>query len=144
MGGLSGLRIHSQTVLRRPAPESARTAIWRDEASPQARRDKERGLPQTGIAAFRPRCALCERLSMDIKQDPNAIPNFNSGGRLGEAQRGEPEQIQSSVELDSTAGGDGAASESAQHESLLDDGNDIPKSGEDASKKGAGAIDGLV
>ena len=81
---------------------------------------------------------------MDIKQDPNAIPNFNSGGRLGEAQRGEPEQIQSSVELDSTAGGDGAASEAAQHESLLDDGNDAAKDGEDASKKGAGAIDGPV
>ena len=59
---------------------------------------------------------------MDIKQDPNAIPNFNSGGRLGEAQRNEPEQVQSSVELDPTAGGDGAASEAAEHESLLGDG----------------------
>jgi len=81
---------------------------------------------------------------MDIKQDPNSIPNFNSGGRLGEAQRGEPEQIQSSVELDPTAGGDGAASEAAQHESLLDDGNAPVKGGEDGSKQGAGAIDGLV
>ena len=81
---------------------------------------------------------------MDIKQDPNSIPNFNSGGRLGEAQRGEPEQIQSSVELDPSAGGDGAASEAAQHESLLDDGSSDPKGGEDASKRGAGAIDGLV
>ena len=81
---------------------------------------------------------------MDIKQDPNSIPNFNSGGRLGEAQRNEPEQAQSSVELDPTAGGDGAASESAQHESLLDDGSTEPKDREDASKKGAGAIDGLV
>ncbi len=82
---------------------------------------------------------------MDIKQDPNSIPNFNSGGRLGEAQRGEPEQIQSSVELDPTAGGDGAASESAEHESLLDDGNaPAAKGGQDASTTGAGAIDGLV
>lgn len=78
---------------------------------------------------------------MDIKQDPNAIPNFNSGGRLGELQPNEPEQEQSSVELDPTAGGDGAASESAQHESLLDDGS-APR--EDAARKGGGAIDGLV
>ena len=81
---------------------------------------------------------------MDIKQDPNSIPNFNSGGRLGEAQRNEPEQAQSSVELDPTAGGDGAASEAAEHESLLDDGSSDPKGREDASKRGAGAIDGLV
>ena len=80
---------------------------------------------------------------MDIKQDPNAIPNFNSGGRLGEAQRNEPEQVQSSVELDPTAGGDGAASEAAQHESLLDDGED-PAQPPAASGQGAGAIDGLV
>jgi hypothetical protein len=81
---------------------------------------------------------------MDIKQDPNSIPNFNSGGRLGEAQRNEPEQAQSSVELDPTAGGDGAASEAAQHESLLDDGTDKPKAGQDPSKTGGGAVDGLV
>jgi hypothetical protein len=81
---------------------------------------------------------------MDIKQDPNAIPNFNSGGRLGEPQRNEPEQVQSSVELDPTAGGDGAASEAAQHESLLDDGKGDPKDRGDASRRGAGAIDGLV
>jgi hypothetical protein len=81
---------------------------------------------------------------MDIKQDPNSIPNFNSGGRLGEAQRNEPEQAQSSVELDPTAGGDGAASEAAEHESLLSDGGDNSKPGPDASKTGAGAIDGLV
>ena len=80
---------------------------------------------------------------MDIKQDPNSIPNFNSGGRLGEAQRNEPEQAQSSVELDPTAGGDGASSEAAQHESLLDDGSD-PAKAPDASRQGAGAIDGLV
>ena len=81
---------------------------------------------------------------MDIKQDPNAIPNFNSGGRLGEVQRNEPEQAQSSVELDPSAGGDGAASEAAQHESLLDDGQGDPKDRPDASRQGAGAIDGLV
>jgi hypothetical protein len=81
---------------------------------------------------------------MDIKQDPNSIPSFNSGGRLGEAQRNEPEQVQSSVELDPTAGGDGAASEAAQHESLLDDGKGDLKDRGDASRRGAGAIDGLV
>jgi hypothetical protein len=82
---------------------------------------------------------------MDIKQDPNAIPNFNSGGRLGEPQRGEPEQLQSSVELDPTAGGDGAASEAAEHESLLGDGlGGKPKAPQDPSKTGGGAIDGLV
>ena len=83
---------------------------------------------------------------MVIKQDPNAIPNFNSGGRLGEAQRAEPEQIQSSVELDPTAGGDGAASEASEHESVLGDGSGVgkPKAGQDPSKTGGGAIDGLV
>ena len=81
---------------------------------------------------------------MDIKQDPNSIPDFNAGGRLGEAQRGEPEQVQSSVELDPTAGGDGGAGEAAEHESLLGDGSGESKRGEDASKTGAGAIDGLV
>ena len=85
---------------------------------------------------------------MDIKQDPNSIPNFNSGGRIGEAQRNEPEQAQSSVELDPSAGGDGAASEAAQHDSLLSDGNDAtkpkPTPAQDPSKTGAGAIDGLV
>ncbi len=81
---------------------------------------------------------------MDIKQDPNSIPNFNSGGRVGELQPAEPEQIQSSVELDPTAGGDGAASEAAQHESLLDDGSSEPKGRQDGSRTGAGAIDGLV
>ena len=81
---------------------------------------------------------------MDIKQDPNSIPNFNSGGRLGEAQRNEPEQAQSSVELDPTAGGDGAASEAAEHESLLGDGRGKSEAGQDPSKTGGGAIDGLV
>jgi hypothetical protein len=81
---------------------------------------------------------------MDIKQDPNAIPNFNSGGRIGELQPNEPEQAQSSVELDPTAGGDGAASESEQHEDLLGDGSASDKARDDASKHGGGAIDGLV
>jgi hypothetical protein len=87
---------------------------------------------------------------MDIKQDPNSIPNFNSGGRVGELQRNEPEQTQSSVELDPTAGGDGATSEAAGHESLLGDGSGeparpaTPAGGPDASKSGKGAIDGLV
>ena len=88
---------------------------------------------------------------MDIKQDPNAIPNFNSGGRIGEPQRGEPEQVQSSVELDPTAGGDGATSESAEHESLLGDGSgksarpDKAADGrQDPSQTGPGAVDGLV
>ena len=85
---------------------------------------------------------------MDIKQDPNAIPNFNSGGRIGELQPAEPEQIQSSVELDPTAGGDGATSEAAQHESLLGDGSGVAAApapaAQDPSRTGAGAIDGLV
>jgi hypothetical protein len=88
---------------------------------------------------------------MDIKQDPNAIPNFNSGGRLGEPQRGEPEQVQSSVELDSTAGGDGAASEAAGHDSLSSGGSGQsarPETGvngrQDPSRTGPGAVDGLV
>ena len=87
---------------------------------------------------------------MDIKQDPNSIPNFNSGGRVGELQRNEPEQVQSSVELDPSAGGDGAASEAAEHESLLGDGSGQPAApaggakGQDPSKTGPGAVDGLV
>jgi hypothetical protein len=90
---------------------------------------------------------------MDIKQDPNAIPNFNAGGRIGELQRNEPEQTQSSVELDPTAGGDGATSEAAaEHESLLGDGSgksaqaDRGANGarQDPSKTGPGAVDGLV
>ncbi len=61
---------------------------------------------------------------MDIKQDPNAIPNFNSSGRIGEAQQHEPEQVQSSVQLDPTADGDGAASgEVDPQESLPDNGS---------------------
>ena len=102
---------------------------------------------------------------MDIKQDPNAIPNFNASGRIGEHQQHEREQVQSSVQLDAGADGDGAASGEAEtHESLLDDGSGLAaKPGQvngagagptangsdrdarpDASKTGAGAIDGLV
>jgi hypothetical protein len=84
---------------------------------------------------------------MDIKHDPNSIPSFNSGGRLGELQPNEPEQAQSSVELDPTAGGDGAASEAgetAEHASLLDDGGESAAQRPDKSTTGAGAIDGLV
>jgi hypothetical protein len=88
---------------------------------------------------------------MDIKQDPNSIPNFNAGGRIGELQRNEPEQTQSSVELDATAGGDGATSEAAEHESLLGDGSGKPArpdaaagAGKDPSSTGPGAVDGLV
>ncbi len=80
---------------------------------------------------------------MDIKQDPNSIPNFNSGGRIGELQPNEPEQAQSSVELDSTAGGDGAASAGDTRQSLLDGGKDA-KAAPDPSTTGGGAIDGLV
>jgi hypothetical protein len=105
---------------------------------------------------------------MDIRQDPNAIPNYNAGGRVGEPQRNEPEQAQSSVELDASAGGDGAVSGAAEndaHESLLDDGGGVEPApgqvngagagptargnvpgaaGQDASRTGGGAIDGLV
>jgi len=88
---------------------------------------------------------------MDIKQDPNSIPNFNAGGRVGELQRNEPEQAQSSVELDATAGGDGATSEAAEHESLLGDGSGRSarpdpggSGGQDPSTTGPGAVDGLV
>ena len=63
---------------------------------------------------------------MDIKQDPNAIPNFNSGGRIGELQPNEPEQAQSSVELDPTAGGDGASSDMVPPESAPDDAAGTP------------------
>jgi hypothetical protein len=106
---------------------------------------------------------------MDIKQDPNSIPNFNSSGRIGELQAGEPEQAQSSVQLDPEADGDGAASgelstgshDEAQAASRQDTagGQDDVKSPDagrtetgrdpeakpvDPSKTGAGAIDGLV
>jgi len=40
---------------------------------------------------------------MDIKQDPNAIPDFGHSGRLGESHATEPEEVQSSVELDPPA-----------------------------------------
>jgi hypothetical protein len=41
---------------------------------------------------------------MDIKQDPNSIPNFGDGGRIGELSANEPEQVESSVELDQDEG----------------------------------------
>jgi hypothetical protein len=72
---------------------------------------------------------------MDIKQDPNSIPSFNSGSRVGELQQAEPEQIQSSVELDPGAGGDGGASDAPEPD---------PSKTPDASTTGKGAIDGLV
>ena len=47
---------------------------------------------------------------MDIRQDPNSIPHYSASGRLGELQPNQPEQAQSSVQLDPTADGDAAAS----------------------------------
>ncbi len=73
---------------------------------------------------------------MDIKQDPNSIPNFGSGGRIGELQRDEPEEVQSSVELDQDDEGEAAA-----HESLRDEGT---RATPDPSTTGGGAVDGLV
>ncbi len=93
---------------------------------------------------------------MDIKQDPNAIPNFNADGRLGEAQPQEPEQAQSSVQLDRSADGDGAAAEDGSGLAARPGqvngagagptarGNGPAAPQQDASKTGAGAVDGLV
>jgi hypothetical protein len=98
---------------------------------------------------------------MDIKQDPNSIPNFNAGGRVGELDANEPEQAQSSTQLDPTADGDGAASGDipvgSGEDSPLDNGSgasverdakrvpeDLPAHEPDESKIGKGAIDGLV
>ncbi len=78
---------------------------------------------------------------MDIKQDPNAIPNFNAGGRIGELQPNEPEQEQSSVQLDETADGDGAATGVPP---TVPDQAAPGAPAVDPSKTGAGAIDGLV
>ena len=44
--------------------------------------------------------------------DPNAIPNFDRAGRLGESDRNQPEQRQSSAQ----------ASESADQDATLDPG----------------------
>jgi hypothetical protein len=60
---------------------------------------------------------------MDIKHDPNAIPDAGAGGRLGELQADEPELRRSSVEPDRR------------------DGDALRP---DPSQTGAGAIDGLV
>ena len=101
---------------------------------------------------------------MDIKQDPNSIPNFSGGGRVGELGANEPEQVQSSVELDPV---DGSAPGHAEdvpvgsgQDSLLDNGSgasvtpqpqpQAPTMAEagglpvDKSKTGEGSIDALV
>jgi hypothetical protein len=59
---------------------------------------------------------------MDIKQDPNSIPNFGGGGRIGELSPNEPEQAQSSVELDPVDGGEDVPVGSGR-DSLLDNGS---------------------
>jgi hypothetical protein len=81
---------------------------------------------------------------MDIKQDPNSIPNFNSGGRIGEHQASEPEQAQSSVLLDPGADGDGAASGEVSTEIAREAEVDAHEKSSDPTKTGPGAIDGLV
>ena len=92
---------------------------------------------------------------MDIRQDPNSIPNFSDGDRLGEIQAGEREQEQSSVELD-RPDDDGDIPTGSGLDSQLDQGSGVtakpgasapgtPEArGEDASKTGGGAVDGLV
>jgi len=98
---------------------------------------------------------------MDIKQDPNSIPNFHGNGRIGELDANEPEQAQSSSQLDPGADGDGAApgdiAAGSGEDSPLDNGSgasvqrdnarvpeDLPAHEPDESKIGKGAIDGLV
>jgi hypothetical protein len=105
---------------------------------------------------------------MDIRQDPNSIPHFNDGGdRLGELQAGEPEQTQSSVELDRPDDrgdipvGSGLDSQLDQGSSATARpqapppatpdarGDDASRTGDgarggDASRTGGGAVDGLV
>lgn len=92
---------------------------------------------------------------MDIRQDPNSIPNFSDGERLGELQAGEPEQEQSSVELD-RSGRDGDIPVGSGRDSQLDQGSgatarpkDPPRGAPDGSEgdkssTGSGAVDGLV
>jgi hypothetical protein len=92
---------------------------------------------------------------MDIRQDPNSIPNFSGGDRLGELQAGEREQEQSSVELD-RPDDRGDIPVGSGRDSQLDQGSGVtakpgapapgtPESrGGDASKTGGGAVDGLV
>lgn len=102
---------------------------------------------------------------MDIRQDPNSIPHFSSGDRLGELQADQPEQRQSSVlpdpsdEDDAAAGGDTPVG--SGRDSPLDNGSaasverdlgkgpdqvpeDLPAHTPDESRIGKGAIDGLV
>ncbi len=101
---------------------------------------------------------------MDIKQDPNSIPNFGSGGRVGELSANEPEQVQSSVELDREDGAeprnaDGSVPVGAGPGSPAETGNtaqptpqhvQAPTMAEagglpvDKSKTGEGSIDALV
>lgn len=89
---------------------------------------------------------------MDIRQDPNSIPNFSNGDRLGELLAGEPEQVQSSVELDPQ----GDIPVGSGRDSPLDNGSGAtakvtspsttaPAGGPgEASQTGPGAIDGRV
>ncbi len=97
---------------------------------------------------------------MDIKQDPNSIPNFGGGGRIGELSANEPEQVQSSVELDREDGApDGSIPVGTGPDSPTSTTNaaeptpehvQVPTMAEagglpvDKSKTGEGAIDALV
>ena len=90
---------------------------------------------------------------MDIKQDPNSIPHYNGGGRLGEPDRNELEQ--SSVLLDTDAeDSTGDTPVGSGEDSALDSGSSATVSPQpagqgavaqpDPTRRGAGAIDGLV
>ena len=94
---------------------------------------------------------------MDIKQDPNSIPNFGGGGRIGELQADEPEVVQSSVELDPADGSEsGDIPTGSGRDSLLDNGSSASVTPQpptmveagglpvDKSKTGEGSIDALV
>ena len=86
---------------------------------------------------------------MDIKQDPNAIPNYNAGSRVGELERNEPEQAQSSVELDpaDAAEPDDGRDLGARPGQVSGAGAGPDARGNgarDAVQQGRGAIDGLV
>jgi len=96
---------------------------------------------------------------MDIRQDPNSIPNFSNGDRLGELQAGEPEQVQSSVELDPQPPGDDPQHDipvGSGRDSPLDNGSGATSKVKDpsttapaggpgeASQTGPGSVDGRV
>ena len=98
---------------------------------------------------------------MDIRQDPNSIPHFSSGDRLGELQADQPEQRQSSVLPDpadeADAAADGDIPVGSGRDSPLDNGSaasverdlgkvpeDLPARTPDEARIGKGAIDGLV